>query len=182
MAGQAALSISHGLLWTHLKSHLIMPLPPRKGPMGPQPLLMFWEQGSTSGRLKIKWELINADLKYPFLKWLSGSVRHKSAFSKFRETNFTVIILIGEVPGGTVSSPLHPSWDTEGICLMVAELNRLWQVIRQKTLKQVFHISWTSGNMVKLELGAGGLSFMMQMNSLIKSFQILQRSSSPCRL
>lgn len=64
---------------------------------------------------------------------------------------------------------------------MVAEVNRLWQVIRQKTLKQVFLISWTSGNMVKLELGAGGLSFTMQMNSLIKSFQILQRSSSPCR-
>lgn len=74
--------------------------------MGPQPLLMFWEQGSTSNRLKIKWELINADLKYPFLKWLSGSVRHKSAFSKFRETNFTAIILIGEVPGA-LSHPLY---------------------------------------------------------------------------
>lgn len=112
----------------------------------------------------------------------SGSVRNKSALSKFREINFAVIILIGEVPGA-LSHALHiPSWDTECISLMVAELNRIWQVIRQKTLKQVFLISWKSGNMLKLELGAGGLSLTMQMNSPIKSFQILKRSSSPCRL
>lgn len=112
----------------------------------------------------------------------SGSVRNKSVLSKFKEINFTVIILIGEVPGA-LSHALHiPSWDTECSSLMVAELNKIWQVIRQKTLKQVFLISWKSGNMLKLELGAGGLSFTMQMNSPIKSFQILKRSSSPCRL
>lgn len=84
---------------------------------------------------------------------------------------------------GALSHPLPiPSWDTEGISLMDTELNRIWQVIRQKTLKQMFLISWKSGNMLKLELGAGGLSFTKQINSPIKSFLILERSSSPCRL